>query len=657
MMYASLLFATPLGTAFTYTVPQKLEGILTFGMRVIAPLGRRKATGYVIAVTDSYTGSFRLKEIERLIDKTPVFTPELYSLSCRMADLYLCSPGQALDMMIPSGRRESDSALFGGDEEDVRRIEHLSPDQTHALSILDGKNEGIFYLYGVTGSGKSEVYLRTAERIIASGRQVIYLVPEITLTHQLCQDVLSRFSGKVAVLHSALTPAQRLKYWHAIMAGEVDLVIGARSAVFAPCPSLGLIILDEEHENSYKSGNTPRYHARQIAQMRTSSEHALFLMGSATPSLEAWHMMTKDALCMIKMMHRVGQGAFPKMQIVNLLKEESGISTPLREAMTDSLSRKKGIILFLNRRGYNYYYHCRHCGEVISCPQCSVPLTYHKKQNRLVCHYCGYSEELHDVCPHCGSTDMQVSGFGTERVEEEVQKLYPNARLARLDTDVACEDRTKVQQILSSFKKGEIDILLGTQMVAKGLNFPTVDLVGVILADSTLTVPDFRAKERTFSLLLQVAGRAGRYAPDGKVIIQTYRAEDNAIQRAAENDLFDFYTEELKVRKELAFPPYTRLVNLTVRSKAEEKALALADALADAIQILIGKLEVKEACVSLIGVAPCVIEKKASSYRYHVLICAERIKPLLKVVKAALGFVPVPSGAYIEVDVDPLNLL
>lgn len=654
-MFAQVLLATPLHDAFTYLVPETITN-LEVGMRVMVPFGSRKLTGFVIELKDECKLDFKIKPIARVIDKQVVFTQELIDLAFSMEKLYLCSPGQALSMMVPSGKKETESSLFETEDLISSRITCLSDDQEYALQILSKATEGLFYLYGVTGSGKSEVYLQTAERVIKEGKQVIYLVPEITLTHQIYGEVMQRFDNKVAILHSALTPSQRLKYWHQILSGEVKLIIGARSAIFAPCCNLGLIILDEEHETSYKSGNTPRYHARQIAQLRATSNKIPFIMGSATPSLEAWYMMKKGMVRRINMLKRVGKGAFPKVQIVNLLKEGKGISSQLEREISLSLARNRTVLLFLNRRGYNYAYTCNSCGEVVTCPHCSVPLTYHKTQRKLVCHYCGYTTPLLTFCPECHSTDLAVSGFGTEKVEEEIVKLFPNATVARLDTDVASADKAKVQQILEEFKSGKINILLGTQMVAKGLNFPLVDLVGVVLADSSLNLPDFRASERTFSLLEQVAGRAGRYAPDGKVIIQTYQVNNPAIVKASEHNLEDFYEKELQVRRELEFPPYSRLINLTFRSKAEDAARDTAQAFSDYLSSAIARTKLQDS-VTLIGMAPCVIEKKAGSFRYHVLLSGHNNTMLLRLVSIASQEFKIPSSVYMEIDVDPISLL
>ncbi|MCR5732409.1 MAG: primosomal protein N' [Sphaerochaetaceae bacterium] len=653
MMFLTCLVPIPVDGEFTYSYDEEKQAVKP-GFRVTVPFGKRTVTGFVISISKECNSDFEIKPIKKVIDKSEVFTPELVDLASWMASFYMCSRGQVLSAMIPSGKRETESSIFDSEESFIP-VEKLHFQQEEALERIR-KGKGLYYLFGVTGSGKSEVYLRACEEVIAKGKQVIYLVPEITLTHQLANDVIARFKNRVAILHSALTPSQRLKYWHDIMTHKVDLVIGARSAIFAPCKELGLIILDEEHENSYKSGNTPRYHARQVAQYRASKCGATMIMGSATPSMEAYLMMKKGLVERIDMPYKVAGGREPNIEIVSLLGEERSISRPLEKAIGDALIEKRGVILFLNRRGYTYYYHCNSCGEVAMCPNCSVALTYHKSLNRLHCHYCGYTEKLKKVCTKCGSTDLSVSGFGTEKVEEEVRKLFPSARIERLDTDSVSGDKEKAKKVIEDFKKGDVDILLGTQMVAKGLNFPLLKLVGVINADSTLSIPDFRAEERTFALLKQVAGRAGRYQDDGRVIIQTNRSEDEAIKAVMFSRTKEFYDRELEVRQLLGYPPFSRLLALTTRSKSEENSERSANELGSIIEKITETID-EDKRPRIIGIQPCIISKKAGSYRHQILISSYSAALLPRIVSRALELYKVPSGVYLEVDIDPLSLL
>ena len=654
MKYGEVLLNLPLEGPYTYIIPDELEESAIFGVRVVVPFGKRELTGFLIKVKDNQEEvDFELKNIKRVVDKQVVFTEDLLELAYWMKDMYLSTTGENLSLMIPSGRKESDGNASFSSPSSFVGVKELTREQDRALSILREKDEGTFYLYGVTGSGKSEVFLRRAEDMIKKGRQVLYLVPEITLSHQLSEDVLSRFDGRVAIIHSALTPSERLKACRQIMKGEVDLVIGARSAVFAPFKNLGLIILDEEHETSYKSGNTPRYHARQIAQYRAKQLSAMLIMGSATPSLEAWKLMREQKIRSIVMKDRIGEARFPKIKTINIIKEPRNISAELESAIRAALKEKKGVILFLNRRGFSYGYACGSCGHIITCPHCSVSLTYHKKLGRLYCHTCGYSEPLVRVCPECGSRDLFPRGFGTENVEEEARGLFPGARIERLDTDIADGDKAKVKAILDDFKEGKIDILLGTQMIAKGLNFPLVSLIGVLNADSMLMIPDFRAAERTFALLSQVSGRAGRYRDDGKVYIQTTQASAPAIQFAVINDLETFYDKELEERKTVFMPPYSRLINLTLRGKSESKVQEEIESLENMAITLSSSYK----GIDILSSCPCIIEKKSQYYRYHIVLRSASISTLLRFTKHLLSEYKCPSTLYLEIDVDPLSLM
>ncbi len=651
--YAQLLFDLPLTGPFTYAIPDQLKETVTVGKRVRVPFGSRMMTGFVIALADEAEGDYTIKEIDRVIDKEAVYGESTIALAQWMASFYLCSHGQALSLMIPTGRRESAvPAIDFADEVSFERIERLSDEQQRAIDAIEDGKEMMYYLYGVTGSGKSEVYLRLAEKTIREGRSVIYLVPEITLTHQLSRMVSSRFGGGVAILHSALTPSQRLKEWKKIQSGAATLAIGARSAIFAPFSNLGLIIIDEEHETSYKSGSTPRYHARQVAQHRAQSEGATLIMGSATPSLEAYRLMSEERqVKALRLDSRVGGGVLPAVEVVDMSGERHMVSRRLTQAIRQTLARKRQVILFLNRRGFTYYFHCNSCGFELLCPHCSVSLTYHKRSGAMVCHYCGYHRAPVSVCPSCSSVDVSYSGFGTEMVEDEVRALFPQARIERLDTDSA-QQKGHVGSVINDFRDGKIDILLGTQMVAKGLNFPLVDLVGIVNADSGLNIPDFRSQERTFSLLVQVSGRAGRYSSAGRVIIQTYHPDNPAIAHALAGDVDGFYAQELAVRKEAGFPPYARLANLVLRSRKQE-------VVEEATRNLEQQLAASSRAlgVEVLVAAQCPIEKIASNWRYHILLSSKAGSAIHRLIRDVLDRCHIPSSVYLEIDLDPLHLL
>ena len=669
MQYLEVILNLPVNQGFTYSyIPpenEKPELIPQIGKRAEIMFGNKKTQGFIINISDSIPANCpveagKIKPIKRVIDKEPLFGKELIEMANWVAHYYLCTLGEAVFSMIPSGRRETSAGGFGFEEEvGEKKKNELSDEQKKAVDdILNSvstasENKSLFhYLYGPTGSGKTEVFLSLAEKILEMGKGVIYLVPEIGLTGQVVKAVAERFGNTAAVLHSGLTPSQRLSEWHRIMHKEARVVVGARSAVFAPVPDLGLIIIDEEHDGSYKSGNNPRYHARQVAMHRCTSLRIPLLMGSATPSVEAWYGMQKGSIIRHSLTKRLAGGEMPHISCIDLnyFPNDGCISKPLEDQINKTLEQKHQAILFLNRRGFTHFFRCNQCGYELKCKNCSVPLTYHKVENRLRCHYCGWSVYPPESCPQCGSFDIGSSGFGTEFIEAETKAKFPNARIMRLDTDIL-KNKEELLTSLEDFRQGKYDILLGTQMVAKGLNFPNLQLVGVILADAGLHMPDFRAGERTFSLITQVAGRAGRYFPDGKVIVQTYSPGRGPVLYACQNRIEDFYGSELAEREMLDFPPFCRLLRLVFRSF--NKSLA-AETARDAVKIL---NDGAPRGMEIIGPAECPIEKINSSWRYQILLKGSSIIPLQTAARKLLFEYTHNQNVYIEYDVDPVSLL
>jgi primosomal protein N' (replication factor Y) len=645
-----VIFNLPIQQRFTYSVPPEVE--ITTGYRVVAPFGSRRLTGYVVAEAAAPPpGVPEIKQIIRPVDKRPLFGRKQLNLATWLSDMYLCSPGEALATMLPGGRREVEPEELGGELAMARDVIH-SAHQKRAIERICGADGGVFYLHGVTGSGKTEVFLHVAREMLGRGRGVIYLVPEISLTHQVVDVFQSFLEQQVAVLHSGLTPSQRLKTWLDLLDGSAGLVIGARSAVFAPVKDLGLIIIDEEHEGSYKSGTTPRYHARQVAMHRASKEKAVLVMGSATPSLEAYHYMQAGELERLSLPERLSGGSMPAVRILDLNGESVPLSKPLIREIRRTHQEGRQSILFLNRRGFSYFFHCRSCGYEMKCRNCSVSLTFHKQKNSMVCHYCGYRTRPVDVCPECGSVEVGYSGFGTERIEEEIGRLFPELTVRRVDTD-SVRNKQRLKEILNDFHAGKIDILLGTQMVAKGLNFPGVKLVGIISADTGLQLPDFRAAERTFDLIVQVSGRAGRFHPDGTVLVQTYMPGNETIGLAAKADLDTFYNKELEVRKMLAFPPFSRLIRLVFRARSAVKSRTAAAALAGALT----DQAAASSGIEILGPAECPLSIIAGNHRNHLILRSKRFKSIHGLVRRGLQRFQVPSGVYVEVDVDPVSLL
>ncbi len=639
----------PVDGVFTYRAPEGEP--LLLGSKVSVPFGRRTVTGYVVGSRTTPPDGVTARPITRVIDPDPLFDEGYLGLADWVRRMYFASLGETLAAMVPGATRESSIPSLGGDDappapEDLA----LSREQTAALDRIFDAPGGLFYVHGITGSGKTEVFLQAAERTIADGRSVIYLMPEIALTHQLLDSVRDRFAGVVAVLHSRLTPSQRLTEWRRIRRGEAMLVVGARSAVFAPVPRLGLIVLDEEHDGSYKSGSTPRYHARQVAMKRVAEAGARMVLGSATPSVEAWHLMREGRLVRMNLTERLSGGAMPALEVVDLRSDEEPLSRRLVAALKETHAAGRQSILFLNRRGFAHFFHCRTCGFEMRCRHCSVGLTYHKRRNLMVCHYCGYRIAPVAQCPDCGSFDVGYSGFGTERVEEELASRFPEWRIARVDTD-AVRRKGALERTIASFRAGEIDVLLGTQMVAKGLNFPGVKLVGIVLADTGLHMPDFRAAERTFSLIVQVAGRAGRFHPDGHVIVQSYAPENPAIRRAIGHELDAFYADELSVREDLTFPPYARLIRLVLRSRDGEAARAAAESLASMCRHGLSSAD------QILGPSECPLSVVSGNARHHVLVRTTRFGATHAELSPVLRSASPLRGVHLEIDVDPVSLL
>lgn len=462
----------------------------------------------------------------------------------------------------------------------------LTVDQENVVNEFLKSDDKIFLLQGVTGSGKTEVYTRLVDEYLKMGKSALILVPEIALTPMMSYQFIKHFHSEVAILHSELTDAERFDEYRKIAKGEIKVVVGVRSAIFAPIKKLGLIIIDEEHVESYKQDKMPYYHAREVAIFRSELTGCKVLLGSATPSLESRARASKNVYHLLRLDKRINQKELPKTQIINLndkrnIDRDSYLfSLTLRKEIKNILSKKEQAILLVNRRGFATSVTCRNCGHLFKCPNCGIPLTYHKKDNLLKCHHCDYVETLNDICPKCGSSYFLKTGFGTEKIEEEVKRLFPTCRTLRLDSDNA-KIRTNIFKTLEKFKNKEADILIGTQMIAKGHDFPNVTLVGVVLADIGLSMPSFRSSERTFQLITQAVGRSGRSDKEGKAIIQTYSIDHYAITLAAKQDYDHFYIKEMGIRKLTQYPPYTFLCNVLISSKNEENVISSSMNIAD----------------------------------------------------------------------------
>lgn len=553
----------------------------------------------------------------------------------------------------------------------------LNGDQARALDAIKGAMDALnrpvsnavasrtFLLHGVTGSGKTEVYLQAIAHALERGQGAIVLVPEISLTPQTVERFKARFcAGRlqtlVAVLHSHLSSGERHDEWHKIRQGRARIVIGARSAVFAPVESLGLIIVDEEHEYSYKQEEAPRYHARDVAVVRGQREGAVVVLGSATPSLESYFNAQKGKYTLLEMPIRADDKKMPVVRVVDMRQESRKQKGPpvfslkLKEAITQRLERHEQTMLFLNRRGYSTSLQCPKCGYVAGCPNCSVSLTYHRQAAKLCCHICGYEQQAPSECPEprCKNPAIRYSGLGTEKVEDVLSKLFPGARVRRMDSDTL-KRKDDFRRILSEFRVGKIDILLGTQMIAKGLHFPNVTLVGIIYADLSLHMPDFRAGERTFQLLTQVAGRAGRGDVEGEVVVQAFTPFHPAIQFARSHDYLGFYEQEIEFREQLKYPPASRIALLTLKGRNEEKLEFSANYL---------RKELENACQNftdlvIAGPSPAPLLRAETFYRHQIMLRTRHMSLLGRQLSSLIAGLKLPEDVSLSTDVDPVDLM
>ncbi|WP_438482291.1 replication restart helicase PriA [Oleiharenicola lentus] len=517
----------------------------------------------------------------------------------------------------------------------------------------------VHLLKGVTGSGKTEVYLRLIEKVLASGGSAIYLVPEVALTPQTVARLRGRFEAaghRTVVWHSHLSEGERLDGWNALAKGEARVVVGARSAVFAPVQNLQLIVVDEEHEPAYKQDETPRYHGRDVAVYRAKLASAVCLLGSATPSLESFENVRSGKYLLNTMTKRVDDKKMPDIHIVDMrieIMRQRGLVTLSRklvDKMQGRFERKEQMILFINRRGYSSSMQCRKCGHVETCPHCSVSMTYHRADETLKCHLCGHQRGAPSVCPSCAAPDIRWRGLGTQRVEEAVRRVLPRARLERMDTDTMSK-KHRFREILGDFRAGKIDILIGTQMIGKGLDFPNVTLVGLVDADLSMHVPDFRANERTFQLLVQVAGRAGRGDRSGEVVVQTFSPQADAIQFAKQSDFDGFAAAELEMRKKFNYPPYRHLIHHIFRGPNPEKIMFFAEHWAKQVEKALGD------AVEIRGPTPSPIEKAKDEYRFQIwYFCARATKVVPELVRLQAE-VKWPDDVTQVLDVDPMSLM
>lgn len=679
---AEVAVPLPLENSYTYAVPDTLKEFLQPGCRVWVPFRNREIVAYLVRLRPRSAQDQKLKSILKVLDPEPVLSSFMLDLTLWIADYYACSWGEAIENALPRWVK------FGKKADRVKPAkkffqEEVLEDKTgltltaEQQCIFDVLRQEIlapskpYLIHGVTGSGKSEIYIRMIKEALDQKKSSICLVPEIALTEQIRRFFYLHFGEHLEILHSKLSDSERFHAWKRIERGEKQVVLGPRSAIFAPVKNLGLIVMDEEHEGTYKQETVPRYHAREVARRRALHEKALFVMGTATPSLESMHEAKTGEITLLELRERVDRKAMPSVRILDLKrisqdrKRSIILSPTLITEVEKNLNDKAGTILLLNRRGFSTHIHCPKCGHIETCPSCQISLTYHQEDDALLCHYCNYKRKIAEECSQCGAPNLKFMGFGTEKIESEVAARFPMARVARMDAD-SVQKKGSHEIILKEFREQKIDILIGTQMIAKGFDFPHVTLVGVVLADVGLMLPDFRSAERTFQLLTQVAGRAGRGQTPGRVLIQTFSPEHPSVTFAQHHDFAGFYGYETPVRQEFHYPPFYRLVNIIVRSKTENKAYAAAREIRDLLRqdlfspAVSGNTAFQPSAdteIEIMGPAQLPFYKLRGHYRWHVMLKMKPGKNWVPEIKKSLSRFKKTSEVLYAIDVDPLSVL
>lgn len=659
-----------LGTkTFSYLIPDNMRSDIKIGQPVSVPFGpKRKIKGYIAGFSNYLEEGIKAKYIDEILDTEPLFTLEYLKLLEWVANYYFCDLPTVLKTALPQKffeknvknyrkPRKENAALQKNEENKEHK---LSPEQQKVYEEIKHVNAQNSLLYGITGSGKTEIYFKLIEDTIKEGKNVLFMAPEIALVSQLTMRTIKRFGAdKVAIWHSSISEAEKYSVWQKLRRNEIKILFGARSAVFAPIKNLGLIIIDEEHDTSYKQTMpNPRYCAKHVAKELAKLHGAKIISGSATPDVESfWEAQNTNSLFELK--NRYNNAQLPDVSIVDMKSERidgnPGIfSRTLINRTKETIERGEQVIFLINRRGFSTYTQCMECAQVLECKKCAIPLIYHSQTNSWRCHYCGY-EVKHPKCENCGSEELENFGTGSQRVEEIAKKIFEGMSVARLDSD-SLNKKNEHIEILQKFQNGEINILIGTQMIAKGLDNPNVTLVGVINADLSFNLPDYRSSERGFSLLTQVAGRSGRGGHKGKVIFQTYNPQNLFLQKAKEQDYISFFEKEKELRQEYDYPPYSKIIRIIISSKEEFKAEHACLEITTHLENYIKKLSLDERIIVL-GPTPCVIGKIRGEWRYNILI---KNKLEQKGHDTVLGFlrkIILPNDIKMITDVDPSDIL
>lgn len=599
-LYADIVIPVAVSGSFTYAIPEEIRDLVRRGSLVTVPFGQSKsAAGMVVKVHDNPPEEFSAREIGAMLPGEPALNERLTDFLMWVSDYYMAYPGEVMKAAIPvpedlpgrpvKRKRKEKPEAEAAETVMPAELNRVQGDAHDSIRRLFAERDTVL-LHGVTSSGKTEIYIHLMREQLDKGRQVLYMLPEIALTTQIIERLRKHFGNAIGVFHSRLTPAARREVWKKVSEGSLRAVLGVRSSLFLPFSDLGLIIVDEEHDSSYKQYDpAPRYHARDAAMMLARLHGGKTLLGSATPSLESYHNALAGRYGFVELMTRFGEVMMPEMIIADTRrggkkKGPTAHFTPrLLEAVEEALKREEQVILFQNRRGFSPFLMCSDCGHVPACTNCSVSYTYHKGINRLVCHYCGKSVRLPSECPECGSVNISTMGFGTEKIEEEIKLLFPSARVARMDQDTV-RNRNAASDILGSFAAGQTDILIGTQMISKGLDFERLTVVGILDADNMMHFPDFRAHERSFQLMEQVSGRAGRRTRRGKVIIQTADPANSILRHVLKHDYRSMSTAQLEERALFGYPPFTRIIRIALKHRDLDELNATSARLAETLR-------------------------------------------------------------------------
>ena len=668
--YAEVLLPQKIGKdkdVLTYSVPSEIQ--VKIGQLVEVPLSDKTVKGIIFNLTNQKP-PFKTKPVIKVIEKAPHLQAWQVELIKYISDYYFCPLFKSLKLFLPvnilKNKKISDAVYEDDQIAAVRKNNTLTENQAKVIKAFLASEKQITLLHGITGSGKTEIYIRIAADQIARGNQVLMLVPEIALTPQTLNRFNNVFPNQSALIHSKLTSKEKKDQWLKIQKGEPKIIIGSRSALFAPFNKLGLIIMDEEHEPSFKQDQSPRYNTLDIAKKIAEFLNIKILLGSATPSLESYHQAVSGNYGLLELNERVqfnGGTALPATTVIDLREEIkksnfSIFSDVLRYKLDQILKRREQSILFINRRGAASAVICRECGYIVKCNHCEVSMTYHKKisvengtynAERLICHHCGKIDKVPVACPKCESHFIRYIGLGTQKVEEEINKAFPLAKTIRADSDTV-QKKDDFKNIYLAFKNHEADILIGTQMIGKGLHLPKVNLVGVMLADLSLTIPDFRSHERTFQLITQVAGRAGRENMTGEVVIQTYMPDNYAIQMASRHDFKEFYKKEILIREKMGYPPFNKLIKITFKDFSEKKCIQKSANIFEKLKILNEtEPEFKDEKLQITHY-PALITKLRGRYRWNILITGKSPEILLKKIAPLLD---IPD---ISIDIDPISV-